>query len=105
MYIYINNSLWNIEFVPWNSSILRNYDGQYTLGVTIPNWRKIYIANNISGELLKRVISHEVAHTEFWTRGLIVPVYIEEILADAISDNIVDTNNQTNNICRIIGKC
>lgn len=101
----INNEEWEIRFVSPTSSILRNTDGSFTLGVTVPKWRKIYINCNISGKLLRRVIAHEVSHAEFASRGIIVPLYIEEGLADILSDNIVDVNNITNIICNYCGKC
>lgn len=105
MNLFINNQSWKLIFVCPDDPILCVNNNSYTLGVTIPAWHRIYIANNIIGKLLKRVISHEVSHAEFCSRGLIVPLYVEEVLADIISDNIVDTNNQTYNICEIIGKC
>lgn len=105
MNLYINNQPWKILFVCPDDPILYIGRNSYTLGVTIPFWYRIYIANTISGELLKRVISHEIAHAEFCSRGLNMPIYVEECLADIVSDNIVDTNNQTYNICKIIGKC
>lgn len=101
----INNSEWEIRFVSPTSSILRNSNGKYTLGVTIPQWKKIYIANSIKGILLKRVLAHEIAHAEFASRGVFVPEYIEEVLADIISDNIVDTYNLTNEYCSLTGNC
>ncbi len=101
----INNSEWEIRFVSPTSSILRNPNGEYTLGVTIPQWKKIYISNAIKSVLLKRVLAHEIAHAEFASRGVFVPEYIEEVLADIISDNIVDTYNLTNNFCSSTGMC
>lgn len=101
----INGEYWDISFVSPYSSILRNNDGHYTLGVTIPEWRKIYIANNIYGSLLKHVLAHEVSHAEFASRGLFVPIYVEEVLADILADNILDVETQTNALCRLYGKC
>lgn len=105
MILRINGEYWKLLFVVPNDPILYIGRNSFTLGVTVPSWRRIYIANNINGILLRRVLSHEIAHSEFSSRGLVVPVYVEEILADIISDNIVDTNNQTEYICNIIGKC
>lgn len=101
----INGERWRIHFIPPFSSILRNNDGKYTYGVTIPEYKTIYIANDISGNFLRHVIAHEVAHSEFSARGLDVPVWIEEILADIVADNILDAQYQTNAICRLYGKC
>lgn len=105
MNLRINGENWLLLFVEPNDPILYIKDGKYTLGVTIPFWKRIYIANDLYGDLLRGVIAHEVSHAEFSSRGLIVPIYIEEILADILSDNILDTYTQTNNICRFYGKC
>lgn len=105
----INNEHWDLCFVNPNDNILYVGDGQYTYGVTIPEYRTIFISNSISGELLHRVLCHELSHAEFVSRGLILPIYIEECLADIIADNIVDigyiARNVHNNLCRYYGKC
>lgn len=101
----INNEFWNIRFVYPNDEILYIGNGKYTLGVTVPEWKTIFISDDLRGELLRRVIAHEIAHAEFASRGLIVPVYVEEVLADIVSDNIVDTNNLTNDFCYCTGRC
>lgn len=59
------------------------------------------MANNLSGRLLRLVISHEVAHAEFSSRGVwYLPVYIEEIMADILCDCVVEDNNLTKYICQ-----
>lgn len=105
MILRINGEYWKLLFVAPNDPILYIGRNSFTLGVTIPSWRRIYINNQLYGEQLKAVIAHEVAHAEFSSRGLIVPIYIEETLADIITDNILDTYVQMNNVCRYYGKC
>lgn len=105
MTLHINGQLWQLYMVAPDDPILYIGYGEYTLGVTIPSWHRIYINNQLYGDILKLVIAHEVAHAEFASRGLIVPVYTEEVLADIISDNILDTYIQMNNVCRYYGKC
>ena len=84
----INNQYWQLRIVPYLSSILRNPDGNYTLGVTIPEWKMIFIADVKDKVLFKRILAHELSHAEFASRGFNVPIVVEEILADIISDNI-----------------
>lgn len=105
MNLRINGQPWILSMVAYNDPILYVGNNEYTLGVTIPAWRRIYINNTLCGDLLKSVVAHEIAHAEFASRGLIVPVYTEEVLADIISDNIVDTFIQMNNVCRYYGRC
>lgn len=105
----INQEHWDLVFVDPYDPILYVGRGEYTLGVTVPEWRMILIADNISGELLHRVLTHELTHAEFVSRGLILPIYIEEVLADITADNIVDVGfiarNVHNNLCKYYGKC
>lgn len=101
----INNQYWQLRIVPYSSSILRNPNGSYTLGVTIPEWRMIFIADVKDKILFKRVLAHELSHAEFASRGLFVPIYIEEVLSDIISDNIVDVNNLANEYCKCTNRC
>lgn len=105
----INGEDWDLRFVSPYSSILKNNDGNYTLGVTIPEWKRIYIANNIRGNLLHHVLCHELSHAEFAARGLFLPEYVEECLADIIADNSLEVINMTNaihkNLYKYYGKC
>lgn len=105
MILRINGELWKLFLVAPDDLVLYVGNGYYTKGVTIPELKRIYIANNINGNFLKHVIAHEVAHAEFASRGLVVPVYTEEVLSDIIADNILDTYIQMNNVCRYYGKC
>lgn len=104
MDLRINGELWKLYMISPDDPILRVDDG-YTLGVTIPAWHRIYVNKQLYGDMLKSVLAHEIAHAEFASRGLIVPVYTEEVLADIISDNILDTFIQMNNVCRYYGRC
>lgn len=105
----INNEHWDLAFVYPTDPILYIGNGEYTLGVTIPELRTIFISCGISGELLHRVLCHELTHAEFSARGLILPTYVEEVLADITADNIVDVGfiarNVHNNLCRYYGIC
>lgn len=107
--IIINNSPWYLRFVPPNHPILINDDGRFTLGVTVLNHHTIYIANNIRGARLHHVLAHELFHAEMMSRGVNVPTYIEEALADLIADYSLETLNIADyvhqNLCRIYHIC
>ena len=104
MIFEINNELWRVCFVEPHSPVLMG-----TLGVTILEEKTIYLADDLYGELLHRVLCHELTHAEFAARGLILPVYVEECLADITADNIVDVrsvaNSIHNNLCKYYNKC
>lgn len=96
---------WCLQFVEPDDPILFDPENNdFTLGVTILEHRTIYIANNICGDLLHHVLSHELSHAEFMARGLNLPVYIEEVLSDIIADNILEIKDMTecihDNLCR-----
>lgn len=105
----INNEPWHLEFVDSHDPILLNPDGNYTVGVTIPEYRTIFIADNISGDYLHHVLCHELFHAEMVSRGVFVPEYIEEALCDIAADYSLETIDMTNdihnNLCRYYGKC
>ena len=94
----INGEEWDLRFVSPYSSILRTPQGNYTLGVTIPEWKRIYLSNNLSGYLFHHVLSHELSHAEFAARGLCLPEYVEECLADIIADNSLEVLKTANEI-------
>lgn len=105
----INNEEWDLQFVPPFSPILMTEDYNYTLGVTIPAERTIYIADNIYGDLLHHVLTHEIFHAELASRGVFVPLYIEEAICDLVADHELDTiniaRNVHNNLCKFYGRC
>lgn len=101
----INGHIWSLEFVSPTNPILYVGNGKYTYGVTIPEWQSIYIADDVGGKFLKNIIAHELSHAEFAARGVKVPSYIEEVLADIISDNITDVSYLTNGLCKYYKKC
>lgn len=105
----INNEEWYLEFVHPFDPILRVDKNSYTYGVTIPEIHTIFIADDLRGDFLHHVLSHEISHAEFASRGLYLPVYIEECLADIIADNIVDVSEITNsihhNMCKYYSVC
>lgn len=104
----INNEEWALQFISPTDPLLEVDDG-FTLGVTIPEHHTIYLSDDLYGEKLHRVLCHELAHAEFISRGLILPTYVEECLADIISDNIIDVANIADcihyNLCDLYGRC
>ena len=81
----INNEWWRLEFVPSNSYHLRRYDGSYAIGVCNDIHKKIYISEELYGELLKKVICHELTHAAMFSYNVELSLEQEEILADIIA--------------------
>lgn len=105
----INNVYWDICFVDPFDPILNIENGIYTLGVTIPEWNMICIANDLSGDLLHHVLTHELWHAEMVSRNVHVPLYIEEALCDVVADHGLEAikiaENVHNDLCRYYGRC
>ena len=81
----INNEWWKIEFVPPYSYHLRRHDGTYTIGVCNDIDKKIYISEELYGQLLKKVICHELTHAAMFSYNVNLTIEQEEILADIIA--------------------
>lgn len=93
MYIYINGEPWKILLVSSNDPILYIEKNKYTLGVTVPEWHRIYICRHLREDVFYNVLYHELTHAEFASRGLFLPEYIEECLADITADNMSNIVN------------
>ena len=66
----MNNYLWKVIIVPANSRYLLSRTG-LTVGTTDPNTLCIYISEELTGELKKRVIAHEMGHAACFSYNLI----------------------------------
>lgn len=90
MNVIINGVEWDIVFVKSNDGVLFSPTG-YTLGVTDIVGRCIYIANDLSGDLLYDVIFHELTHAWLHSYGYEVNIPCEELVCQVVereSDNI-----------------
>lgn len=109
MIFRINEELWELCFVPADSDCLLNNYGEYTLGITVPEERRIYISDELEGARLHHVLCHELFHAEMVARNVFLPIYIEEVLCDIVADNAFETmdiaQNIHGNLCRYYGKC
>lgn len=83
---YINNILWQIVYVTPSDSRLMRSDYVYTLGVTDSNDKAVYISNAIRGNLLRKVITHEIVHCISFSYNLDIPMEIEEYIADYMAN-------------------
>lgn len=104
MKIIVNSIVWNIIFVPSNSKELLRSDNVLTLGVTDRNVNCVFLSNQLHGDLLYKVLCHELCHVYIFSYGIYFLIEEEERLAEFISmfgKNIVnDTNNLLNQFQR-----
>lgn len=105
----INNTIWSLQFVKPNSEKLMRSDGSFTVGCTDANDYTIYIADNVSGNFLHKIITHELCHAYFISYDVYMPIYIEEIICDTVSKygrQIVDSSECIySNLCEFYNKC
>lgn len=93
----INNIYWKLAFVEPNYPLLIKYDGNYSIGACDNLTRTIYINNTLTGNLLKKVLCHQLTHAAMFSYGVILSPQQEELVADLIStygEEIIYTTNK-----------
>ena len=59
---YMNGYLWYVDFVDPDDETLIDRTGQYRLATTDPQSFMIFVTNELSGEMLNKVLIHELGH-------------------------------------------
>ena len=77
---------WKIELVDSLDYNLLNNSGVYTFGVTDNNIKTVFLSDRISGELLYKVLCHELCHVYCFSYGIYLTIEEEERLAQFISE-------------------
>ena len=83
--IDINGILWKIKFVHPLDSFLIREDGVVTLGMCDRKTQTIYLAENLKGSMLKKVLCHEIVHAAMFSYNIYISFEQEEIIADIIA--------------------
>lgn len=86
MNITVNNKQWKIIFVNPNNRNLINNQGLYTLGMTDNKLRCVFLSNKLYGELLYKVLCHELCHVYAFSYNIKMSIDDEERLAQFISE-------------------
>ena len=93
----INKVYWKLSVVPANFPLLQRLDGSYAIGSCDNLTRTIYISENIHGDLLKKVLCHEITHAAMFSYGVDLSFDQQELVANLIStygDEIVFITNK-----------
>lgn len=93
----INNIYWKLVFVEPNYPLLINYDGNYSIGACDNLTRTIYINNTLTGNLLKKVLCHQLTHAAMFSYGVLLSLQQQELVANLIStygDEIIYITNK-----------
>ena len=81
----INNIYWKLAFVSPDFPLLRRMSGEYSIGACDNLTRTIYINETLRGDLLKKVLCHEITHAAMFSYNVSLTIEQEEIIADIIS--------------------
>ena len=73
----------------WNDDNLM-VDGSYRAGTTHFRDCTIYVSNDTSEEVLKRVLLHEITHAFIFANGMKQVNWDEEVIADFVESNYFD---------------
>ena len=95
--ITINEIQWKIKFTDPFDLIFLYPDGSYTIGVCDNNTKTIYLSQNLTNGLLKKVLCHEIVHAAMFSYNINMNIEQEEILADIIAtygEEIIDVTNK-----------
>lgn len=81
----INNIYWKLAFVPINFPLLQRMDGTYTIGACDNLTRTIYISETLYGDLLRKVLCHQITHAAMFSYNVDLTIQQQELIADLIS--------------------
>ena len=73
-------------------------DGVRTLGMCDRDTKTIYLAENLEGSMLKKVICHELVHAAMFSYNIYLSLEQEEIIADIIATYGEEIINITNKV-------
>ena len=93
----INNVYWKLSIVPPDFPLLQRPNGSYAIGSCDSLMRTIYINEDIHGDLLKKVLCHEITHAAMFSYRVDLSIDQQELVADLIStygDEIIYITNK-----------
>lgn len=81
----INNVYWKLAFVAPHFPLLQRSNGEFTIGACDNLTRTIYINELLQGDLLKKVLCHEIVHAAMFSYNVDLTIEQEQLVADLIS--------------------
>lgn len=98
----INGRAWDVVLVTPRDKNLINDDGIYTFGMTDNILSSIFISNALYGEMLYKVLCHEIAHAYSFSYNIKMDREEEERLAQFVSEYGRSIVSDTDKIVRHI---
>lgn len=81
----INNKTWEIVKISLQNPMLMRSDGSRTVGMTDRDTKTIYLADDLRGKFLDRVLCHELCHAFCLSYNVYMDIDTEEIVADFLA--------------------
>lgn len=81
----INDKTWEIVKISRQNPMLMRSDGSRTVGMTDRNTQTIYIADDLRGRFLDKVLCHELCHAFCLSYNIYMDIGTEEIVADFLA--------------------
>lgn len=81
----INDKTWEIVKISRQNPMLMRSDGSRTVGMTDRNTQTIYIADDLRGRFLDKVLCHELCHAFCLSYNIYMDIETEEIVADFLA--------------------
>lgn len=100
--VNINGEEWRLIFTSPNHPMLLRSDGTFTIGACDNNSKAIYISCELTPQLTKKVLCHELTHAAAFSYGIQLSLEQEELLADLMATYGQEIIDKTNKIfCRL----
>ena len=103
----INGEQWRLLFVPSNHVALLKPNGKFAIGACDDYTKTIYLDKSLTGDYLKKVMCHEIAHAAMFSYNISLSLQQEELIADLMStfgDEIIDITNMLFNYLKRKGR-
>lgn len=92
----INNEQWQVRLCSSHHPMLIRSDGSISIGACDDASKTIYLNGNLRGNLLKKVLCHELTHAAMFSYNVELSLEQEEVLAEIIATYGEEIINITN---------
>lgn len=92
----INNEYWKVLFVAPNDVALLKPNGDFAIGACDDYSKSIFLSNALYGDLLKKVLCHEITHAAMFSYNVSLSLVQEELIAELMAtfgEEIVEITN------------
>ena len=92
----INGEYWKILFVAPNNVSLLKPNGDFAIGACDDYTKTIYLSNALYGDLMKKVLCHEITHAAMFSYNVSLSLAQEELIAELMAtfgEEIIDITN------------